>query len=108
MTKDDIKDHLKKTTVRRKYTEKKIFLDSLKSSCAKCGEIRPYVIHFHHVNPREKEFNLANCGTRAYEVIFEESLKCVCLCANCHEEFHHFYGLVPEFPEEALEEYLAE
>lgn len=87
---------------------RQIFLDSLKTPCVKCGEKRPWVIQFHHKNPSLKNFALGE-GKKYHKSkndIIEESKKCVCLCANCHKEFHYLYGLKPLHPVEDLEEYL--
>lgn len=88
------------------YQDNRQFIESLKTSCVKCGEDRPYVIQFHHVNPENKSFGVAQCTNRSRSAIWNEVSKCICLCANCHKEFHHFYGNQPENPVEALEEYL--
>lgn len=80
---------------------------SLKTPCVKCGEDRKCSIHFHHINPSEKSVNLSH-GSIGKAKIVEEVKKCVCLCANCHEEFHYIYGHHPERPIEALNEYLGE
>ena len=82
------------------------FVESLKTECCKCGEDRPWVIQFHHVNPADKEFAIAAFGTRSKSTIWKEVAKCVCLCSNCHDEFHHFFGHRPIDPAEALDEYL--
>lgn len=82
------------------------FIDSLKTPCVKCGECRRYVIQFHHVDPSTKQFTLGEIsshGLRAFEL---ESKKCICLCANCHFEFHYIFGNEPKHPVEALQEYL--
>jgi predicted HNH restriction endonuclease len=42
------------------------------------------------------------------ETIDSEIKKCVCLCSNCHKEFHYFYGTKPKQPEKDLEHYLRE
>lgn len=78
---------------------------SLKTPCAKCGEDRKCSIHFHHIDPKEKDVCLSH-GSVGKARIMEEVKKCVCLCANCHEEFHYLYGHKPEHPVEALQEYL--
>lgn len=78
---------------------------SLKTPCAKCGETRKCSIHFHHIDPSRKEISLAH-GSVGKARILEEVKKCICLCANCHEEFHYIYGHQPEHPIESLEEYL--
>lgn len=91
------------------YKRRKEFLISLKKPCVKCGESRPAVIEFHHIDPATKEFNLAyvvSNGSKPKEVIYAELEKCVCLCANCHAEFHERYGTNPKQPVESLEEYL--
>lgn len=59
--------------------------------CQKCGESRPYVLDFHHKNPKEKSFSISDktrTGLMNSEVQKEIS-KCILLCANCHREFHH-------------------
>lgn len=84
------------------------FLDSLKTPCAKCGESRVWVIQFHHKDPSEKAFSIGG-GQNAHkskEAVIQESQKCVCLCANCHKEFHYLYGLKPLNPVEDINEYL--
>lgn len=80
---------------------------SLKTPCVKCGEERKCSIHFHHIDPSKKEVSLSH-GSIGKARIQEEVKKCVCLCANCHEEFHYIYGHKPENPVEALKEYLGE
>ena len=84
-------------------------LMELKTPCLKCGETRPWVIQFHHIDPSTKSFNVSFVGINGgvNEKVKNEISKCVCLCSNCHDEFHYFYGLVPEKPIEALEEYLS-
>lgn len=92
----------------RKTKERKYeFIDSMKTPCVKCGEERLYVIDFHHIDPSEKLFNIAR-STRTNESLLQERKKCVCLCANCHAEFHHLYGMNPKNPVESLQKYLKE
>lgn len=79
---------------------------SYKTPCVKCGESRDYIIEFHHVDPANKKFAIGTGVLRSKTVVQEETKKCVCLCKNCHYEFHHFYGTNPEHPVEALNEYL--
>lgn len=41
-----------------RYWEKRNFIDSQRTSCAKCGETRAHVLDFHHKNPDEKDFTI--------------------------------------------------
>ena len=82
------------------------FIESLKTECCKCGEDRPWVIQFHHINPTDKSFNISNYASKGRAAIWREACKCVCLCSNCHDEFHHFFGRRPTNPIEALDTYL--
>ena len=84
------------------------FVESLKTNCVKCGEDRPWVIQFHHIDHRTKEFNVSQCGTHSRAAIWREASKCVCLCSNCHDEFHHFFGINPSDPIDAFEKYMDE
>lgn len=91
---------------KERYRELSSEMDSMKQACVKCGESRLYVIDFHHIDPKDKKFNVGHARTYSQQTLSEEISKCVCLCRNCHQEFHHFYGNTPERPEEALTEYL--
>lgn len=90
---------------KRQEIERKQKYNKFKQPCVKCGESRLYLIQFHHVDPANKLFNITEGGSKNKN-ISEEIKKCVCLCSNCHDEFHYFYGKVPKFPKESLEEYL--
>lgn len=78
--------------------------DELKTPCAKCGELRLIAIEFHHIDPSQKLFTISQ--SRNLDAVKEEAKKCVCLCANCHKEFHFLYGKKPKDPVMSLEEYL--
>lgn len=59
--------------------------------CQKCGELRPYLMEFHHTNPKEKVNTIAHMIKSSSQANLEKELqKCVVLCANCHREFHFF------------------
>ena len=79
--------------------------NQLRSSCKKCGENRTYLLDFHHVDSSTKKFNVSK-HNRVSDKLTDELKKCVCLCANCHREFHYLYGTNPEDPTGALHEYL--
>lgn len=86
------------------------FINSLKTPCVKCGEDRFYVIDFHHIDPSKKLFTLSD-GQKAHKSkvdVLREVDKCVCLCKNCHKEFHYFYGVSLAHPIEDLRKYLEE
>lgn len=94
-----------KQVIRRR--EKLIQFHERKDECAKCGESRKYLIQYHHIDPSTKSFSIgASINFKNDRVIQEEIKKCVCLCANCHKEFHWFYGNKPKNPVEDLTAYL--
>ena len=89
--------------------KRKEFNEKWKHPCEKCGESRLYLIQFHHIDPDTKEFCIgAQATSKTIDVLEREVKKCVCLCSNCHNEFHYFYGAKPKNPVQALEEYLKE
>lgn len=83
-----------KECVRKRQKEKhktqKDFLNEYKEryGCAKCGCKKYYLIDFHHKDPKEKDFTIAQATNTKIDTILKEIDKCVCLCANCHREFH--------------------
>jgi hypothetical protein len=81
-------------------------LDDLTKPCIKCGEDRVWLIQFHHVNPKEKLLQIH--AAKTIESANEEVKKCVCLCANCHAEYHYFFGRKNMVnPSETLQQYLS-
>lgn len=91
---------------KQRYLSRMALADSLKTPCLKCGEARKYLIQYHHIDPATKAFQIGTNVKRPDDVVMAEVAKCVCLCANCHKEFHHFYGNKPKFPVESLQEYI--
>lgn len=58
--------------------------------CICCGETDPTVIQWHHVNELEKSFELfGGSGTsKSEDAWWNEVLKCIPVCANCHVKIH--------------------
>ena len=71
--------------------------------CQICGYDRySGALHFHHVDPSQKEFGLARRGfTRSIEKMRAEAAKCVLLCSNCHAEVEAGIATLPEADTEA-------
>ena len=59
-------------------------------SCEICGEKRPWVLDFHHKDPKEKDFEVSEAVRRCNkEKLIEEIEKCITLCSNCHRDLHY-------------------
>lgn len=78
----------------KQVTKWKEYLD-LEKVCSACGYSKcKAVIDAHHINPEEKEFNIAGwCRIRVFSptniaLLREELKKCIWLCKNCHAELH--------------------
>ena len=56
-------------------------------ACRSCGNLDPSIIQWHHVDPETKEFDVWQTAW-AEEKFWNEILKCVPLCANCHVKIH--------------------
>ena len=57
--------------------------------CEICGEDHYQTITFHHKNPKEKEYNIANIRSLGdKEKILLEISKCQIICDNCHRNIH--------------------
>jgi transposase len=76
---------------------KAMLVEEAGGRCTLCGYDRHVgALHFHHRDPSEKVFSMAqNGGTRALAKAREEVAKCVLLCANCHAEVE---GGITELP----------
>lgn len=77
------------SVMRRIHKVKKMLVDEFGGKCSKCGYDK-YIgaLEFHHLDPKEKEFNIASRNTRSYEKLREEAEKCILVCSNCHKEIH--------------------
>lgn len=72
---------------RRKVKQRAI--EYLGGVCSRCGYGKcPAALEFHHVDPAEKDVNIAAMH-RTWESIKKELDRCVLLCSNCHREVHY-------------------
>ena len=71
--------------------------------CQICGYDRySGALHFHHVDPSQKEFGIARRGfTRSIEKMRAEAAKCILLCSNCHAEVEAGIARLPEVEDRA-------
>ena len=77
-------------TVERQRKLKKQMVDYKGGKCERCGYDK-YIgaLEFHHLNPKEKDFNLSQLKRYSFnEVMIDELDKCILLCSNCHREIH--------------------
>ena len=68
-------------------------------TCQDCGTMNETkALHFHHLNPDLKHFNILQGSVEKPNkvLLFEEILKCVYLCENCHYQRHADIGDVDE------------
>jgi predicted transcriptional regulator len=65
-------------------------IDYKGGECQVCGYDKyPGALQFHHLDPNEKDFNIAYRGhSRSWKSVKEELDKCIMVCANCHAEIH--------------------
>ena len=58
--------------------------------CQVCGENHIACLHFHHLNPKEKDCAIAKLVHSKSKIrLLKELKKCVVLCANCHAKEHY-------------------
>ena len=79
-----------------------------KQTCGKCNDKRWFCLDFHHLDRKQKRFNISECIRQGYgiEAIKEEMKKCIVLCSNCHRHLNHLEKTIPgwEFSREWLDE----
>lgn len=65
--------------------------------CLFCGEKEPICLDFHHRDPSVKESNVSNLTRQKnFQKLWEEVLKCVVVCSNCHRKLHARLLQLPE------------
>lgn len=56
--------------------------------CQICGYDKAITaLHFHHLNPDEKDFSLSGKSI-SFDKLKKEVDKCILVCSNCHSEIH--------------------
>jgi len=103
-----INQYLKKSTDRKyKYRRKnKLLIWELKKtlSCEKCGINNTVILLFHHIDSELKKEKICLLYKASRGAINKEIEKTICLCHNCHEDFHYIYGR--QTNKTQLEEYI--
>jgi len=67
--------------------------------CQICNyDRRPAALHFHHLDPNIKEFEISRIRSRHLNSMREELDKCILICSNCHAELHTGLIKLPTFP----------
>ena len=95
----------KKSNRRWRYKNKLAIWEFKKTlSCIKCGIKDPVILLFHHIDSSLKNEKISIIYRKSHNIINQEIAKTVCLCHNCHQDFHYIYGLLTT--QIQLEEYL--
>lgn len=63
-------------------------INLLSGKCQECGEDRPWLLAFHHKDPKEKDFEINELLRFRWSILEKEALKCKLLCQNCHRKAH--------------------
>lgn len=61
-------------------------IELLGGKCEECGEIKPWLLQFHHKNPNQKEFDITHIKTYRWSILEKEIKKCKLVCSNCHRK----------------------
>lgn len=82
---------------RRRRKVKAILVQEAGGACCLCGYAgNMRALHFHHVEPADKRFELNAKGVSlALATLRAEAQKCVLLCSNCHAEVEDGTAVVP-------------
>ena len=84
-----IADSMSERTISKRMAFKKEAVRRLGGSCMRCGDTRHYVLNFHHLDPSEKEETPSTLlASSKWEEFLRETVHCILLCSNCHQEFH--------------------
>ena len=68
---------------------KKQAVDYKGSKCEICGYDKCLTsLHFHHTDPKEKDFSISKLRKLDIVLLKKELDKCILLCSNCHGEIH--------------------
>ena len=86
-------------TLSRMQKLKRTMVDYKGGSCVICG-YNTYMgaLEFHHLDPKQKDFNLAHMKKYTFDDKVKKELdKCILVCSNCHRELHAKMVIPPGF-----------
>lgn len=105
-----IKQYLKesKDTKYRYRRKNKLLIWECKKtlSCTKCGIANSAILLFHHIDSKLKSEKICLLYKTSRGVINKEIAKTICLCHNCHEDFHYLIGYHVPTNKQQLEQYI--
>ena len=74
-----------KNTNRRIKIKKYLREYKEKLGCKYCGEYHVFCLEFHHIDQKQKKFNIGTGKATSMVLIKAEVKKCDVVCANCHK-----------------------
>jgi len=84
------------SVARRRRKVKQTLVTEAGGRCRMCGYARCVAaLEFHHLDPKEKKFGLAQRAARSIETLRAEVRKCVLLCSNRHAEVESGFVEIP-------------
>lgn len=76
-------------TKKRRDSLKEKYKTEIGGQCKRCGyKTCQQALHFHHIDPSTKLFEIAGSYNMKKERVEAEIKKCILICANCHSELH--------------------
>lgn len=73
-----------------KTVARPIIAEAKVGGCSVCGEKREWCLDFHHLDPKEKDLDIAALKMRGQErLLRDEIAKCIVVCRNCHADIHY-------------------
>lgn len=72
----------------QRIERRKVVLESKHCGCNCCSETEPCCLEFHHLDPTQKDFAVADRSYANLDRLREEIRKCVVVCSNCHKKIH--------------------
>ena len=94
----DRREELIKAVAKRRKKIKTLSIEYKGGKCQICGYDKYQgALDLHHVNPKEKDFGIADKGyTHSWEKVKAELDKCILICATCHREVEAGITQLPE------------
>ena len=84
------KERHKVYIMKRRDNHKQMLIEYFGDVCIDCNRsFAACCYDFHHLNPEEKNFEIAPRLDSKPETIMEEVKKCVMICSNCHRIRHY-------------------